>query len=62
MGITEIGDVCKHFKTVEDFKANQAGVCLEEKKCLMCKCFKDTQEMEAYIKSEHYEGMKRFIE
>eukprot|EP00972_Heterocapsa_arctica_P062035 9146411-Heterocapsa_arctica.AAC.1 len=59
--MTEIGDVCRHFTSVEDFRSKQAGLCLEEKKCLMCKCFKDAQEMEDYLKAEHYEGMKKFI-
>eukprot|EP00972_Heterocapsa_arctica_P011432 1675824-Heterocapsa_arctica.AAC.1 len=37
MVATELGDICRHFDTLEDYKINKNNVCGLSAKCLMCK-------------------------
>eukprot|EP00972_Heterocapsa_arctica_P013608 2007566-Heterocapsa_arctica.AAC.1 len=58
----EMGEVCLCFTSVEDFKINQSRVCKKPAKCLMCKGYTDTQQMETFYKQEQFAGMRKYIE
>eukprot|EP00972_Heterocapsa_arctica_P006443 944727-Heterocapsa_arctica.AAC.1 len=58
MEAEEVGKVCQCFNSVEDFKNNQSTVCKKPGKCLCCKGYMDTLEMETFYKQEQYAGMR----
>eukprot|EP00972_Heterocapsa_arctica_P067914 10025976-Heterocapsa_arctica.AAC.1 len=56
-----MGKVCKIFTSTEDFRVNQETVCRNVAKCLCCKGYQDTLEMDTFYTQGQCAGMRRYI-
>eukprot|EP00972_Heterocapsa_arctica_P049719 7315284-Heterocapsa_arctica.AAC.1 len=62
MVISEMGNICRNFDTLEDFRINKQNVCGASSKCLMCKGLNDVKDLDAGYSEGHTAGMKKWID